>query len=336
MKARLPATLADVPEVSFAEHLSHAMPAASAELHFISTIEKIHHVNQKKTDAYIELMREHRPDLAGLPFLLGDACRLKSEISKQFAVETAKIREVQRGLLTINSLVQQSDSMPALALDTERKREDLIISVLARADSKGWGPEAEGHGLFSVLDSCPRHDANADAGVGSESSRDDQLPGLPGRLGPHPSPGQAGHLLQGTASAHRGGAGPQNAARSGLCRHPRQWAKLSLARRGPASSEAIVRSGRTDLVPRLIDVLGQDDPRNPRRTRKRKSSRRWYESITCIIACFAMPPPPISAMVRETNRLMSRTSRDKSPFRAAPSCSTTEAVLFLTCLSAST
>src|SRR5262249_32050290 len=41
--------------------------------------------NAKKTDYFLEVLRAHRPDLAGLPFITGDACRLSKDRSKDFA-----------------------------------------------------------------------------------------------------------------------------------------------------------------------------------------------------------------------------------------------------------
>ena len=36
---------------------------------------KINHLNRKKRDGFMLAMLEQRPDLRGLPFLMGDDCR---------------------------------------------------------------------------------------------------------------------------------------------------------------------------------------------------------------------------------------------------------------------
>ena len=43
---------------------------------------KINHMNAKKTDAFMAALLENRPDLAGLPFAMGDDCRTSPERMK--------------------------------------------------------------------------------------------------------------------------------------------------------------------------------------------------------------------------------------------------------------
>ncbi|MBM4071942.1 MAG: HEAT repeat domain-containing protein [Planctomycetes bacterium] len=93
---QLPANLSDVPEVSFADPLAKGSKAPEGQFHVASALEKIKYVNQKKTDAYMELLLSRRADLAGLPFLRGDACRTKGESRQQFAATTKMIRDIQR------------------------------------------------------------------------------------------------------------------------------------------------------------------------------------------------------------------------------------------------
>lgn len=83
-KARLlPDDLAQVPEVSFQPPIAKGAKALEQTAY---TIARINHVNgKKKTDAYMEALMQHRNDLSGLPFTLGDACRMKGERSADFA-----------------------------------------------------------------------------------------------------------------------------------------------------------------------------------------------------------------------------------------------------------
>src|SRR5262249_51975413 len=64
-----------VPEVEFQLPLPRELDLAQAIKQTADTLAKINHVNAKKRDAFMEGLRAARPDLAGLPFTLGDACR---------------------------------------------------------------------------------------------------------------------------------------------------------------------------------------------------------------------------------------------------------------------
>jgi hypothetical protein len=91
---RLPAKLSDVPEVFLAEPINLAVSAGRFQI--ASDLAKITHVNQKKTDAFMELLLSQRSDLSGLPFVLGNACRRQGENRTQFAQTTKTIRDIQR------------------------------------------------------------------------------------------------------------------------------------------------------------------------------------------------------------------------------------------------
>src|SRR5439155_24382353 len=84
--------LAQVPEVQFQLPLDKKIPSPEALKQTAHTIAKINHLNEKKTDAFLEALRHERLDLIGLPFAMGDACRTKGERSKQFAKEVAMVR----------------------------------------------------------------------------------------------------------------------------------------------------------------------------------------------------------------------------------------------------
>jgi hypothetical protein len=63
-----------------------------AALDIAHQIAKINHLNSRKTDGFIEALRGQRPDLIGLPFAMGDACRSKGERSRQFANAATMVR----------------------------------------------------------------------------------------------------------------------------------------------------------------------------------------------------------------------------------------------------
>jgi hypothetical protein len=84
--------LAQVPEVEFQAPPTRKQAAEAATRNVAFTIAKINHLNGKKTDGFLEALVGERPDLAGLPFAMGDACRTKGERSKQFALAVATVR----------------------------------------------------------------------------------------------------------------------------------------------------------------------------------------------------------------------------------------------------
>src|SRR5439155_14521244 len=88
--------LAQVPEIEFQapptkKRVLDEEPKGTAFL-----IARINHLNGKKPDGLLEALRDHRVDLAGLPFAMGDACRTKGERSKQFAQAVATVRSALR------------------------------------------------------------------------------------------------------------------------------------------------------------------------------------------------------------------------------------------------
>ncbi len=80
----LPVKLAKVPEIQFQRPLTKALKTEDAQLHTAVTIDGVNFLNQRKTDGFIETLMRKRPDLAGLSFAMGDACRMKPEASRQF------------------------------------------------------------------------------------------------------------------------------------------------------------------------------------------------------------------------------------------------------------
>jgi hypothetical protein len=61
--------------------------------HVALTLAKIHHLNQRETDQFVQRLVETRADLAGLPFVVGDACRMSDAVSRQFVAEVAQVRQ---------------------------------------------------------------------------------------------------------------------------------------------------------------------------------------------------------------------------------------------------
>jgi hypothetical protein len=96
--------LAQVPEVQFQAPLVLPLnPLANQTANLEATkqtahlIARINHLNGKKTDGFLLALTGERADLAGLPFAMGDACRTKGERSRQFALAVGAVRQALRG-----------------------------------------------------------------------------------------------------------------------------------------------------------------------------------------------------------------------------------------------
>ena len=68
--------LTRVPEIEFQAPVAKDAEAMKNTAH---TMAKINHLNAKKTDGFLEALIGERPDLKGMPFAMGDACRTKGE-----------------------------------------------------------------------------------------------------------------------------------------------------------------------------------------------------------------------------------------------------------------
>ena len=63
---------------------------------------KINHLNARKTDAFMAELIKSRPDLAGMPFVMGDDCRTAGERSRLFAQAVNTVRQALGGGAAIN------------------------------------------------------------------------------------------------------------------------------------------------------------------------------------------------------------------------------------------
>jgi len=98
----LVADLAQVPEVQLAEpyifkadfkktkELNEAQQRAL--IHIAHQVAKVNFANKNKTDRFMEEIVAHRPDLRGLPFTLGETCRLKKDARSLFRREVNLVR----------------------------------------------------------------------------------------------------------------------------------------------------------------------------------------------------------------------------------------------------
>jgi hypothetical protein len=89
--------LTRVPEVAFEAAPAKDLPSNKALENNAHTLAKINHLNAKKQDGFMEALLGERADLAGLPFAMGDACRMKGERSREFNKALATVRLALQG-----------------------------------------------------------------------------------------------------------------------------------------------------------------------------------------------------------------------------------------------
>ena len=107
---RLPGSLSEVPEVLFQQNLPKPARADASMVHTLRTIGKINLVNQRKADAFMDVLLAQRLDLAGLPFVMGDACRLSEERGRQFGTALSCVHRARLG--GVDELAPQEMPVP--------------------------------------------------------------------------------------------------------------------------------------------------------------------------------------------------------------------------------
>jgi len=240
-KVAQPQELAQVPEVHFQQPLTKAMKTEDAQLHTAVTIDSVHLLNQKKTDGYLVALMSKRPDLAGLSFAMGDACRMKPEASKQFVAALDVFRKAE------------SEPTPAPGLPDPPEAKGLMQRYQDLLTKQAVNPSASVASLMQVL--------------GHEDGKThlclvEYLDGL--------AHADATRALAKLAIFSAEPEVRAAAVKSLKMRRDRDYTDILLAGLKypwPAvaerASEAMVKLGRSDLVRNLIDVLEKPDPRAP-------------------------------------------------------------------------
>jgi hypothetical protein len=109
-RALLVEDLTRVPEVEFQAAPAKEVVGLEATKSTAHMIAKINHLNDKKADGFLEALLAERPDLASLPMAMGDACRTKGERSRQFTLAVATVRRA------LQSPIQAQPNLQPVAL----------------------------------------------------------------------------------------------------------------------------------------------------------------------------------------------------------------------------
>jgi hypothetical protein len=225
--SKLPQKLADVPEVALEDQYPKGRQATEGFEHVAHLIETINHVNKDKRDAYVEALASNRSDVRGLPFRMGDDCRLSATRGQNFLTE-------------LNTLRVAMANPANLANQLAGKFTDEAVQARIAAMTQVMGPEGAqlGQQMVRYLSTLSQVDATralAKLAIFSEEAavRNDAVAVL----------------------ANRRAKDFSDILLAGL-NYP--WPAVA-----QRAGEAIVKLKRTDMLPQLVEVLEQPDPRAP-------------------------------------------------------------------------
>lgn len=220
---------------------------------------KINFLNQKKTDHFMERLVENRPDLSGLPFTLGQTCRLDADEKARFRHEAALLRSrlaefaefKDRPVLSRNAVTTFWDGynhdrkkvkLEAVKSDATRAIEERCAVGVAM-QMIGPDPGSLHPGLIQHLAAFEKTDA------GKEHSSDALA-----RLAVYSLEEETRKAAVAALQKRGGDAGKAMLPR-GL-RYPWPAAAKNAA-------DAIAQLKRTELIPELLKMLDEPDPRAP-------------------------------------------------------------------------
>jgi hypothetical protein len=233
---KLPVNLSDVPEVSIEDPVAKGMQAEEAFEHVSHLIEKINHVNTKKMDAFVETLVASRSDVHGLPFIMGDACRLSAERGQHFLGELGMLRAAMGNPAAMASQLPNPTAQPENE-SAARARVAALVQVI--------GPEGQqmGQQMVKYLSTLSHVDATRALAKLAIFSEEDQVrQDAVAALGVRSEKDVNAILLAGL-------------------NYP--WPAVA-----QRAADAIVKLKRTDLAPQLVDVLDLPDPRAPQTQEK--------------------------------------------------------------------
>lgn len=234
-----PQELLQVPEVDLFQ-LPKNLPLGQARNEIQNWVNKSRQMNNKQQDAFLLALIKERKDLEGLPFKMGKECRMGSEVANSFGQAVRMVR---------TSLNEEQSAVP--------------LTGSADPVSRFWGS----------WQGMPGRDT-AGAGVAAltqmlgpeKVSRRQALAVQMGSVD-HPKATQT-LAKQAVFDFDRR---VRLAAIEGLKKRPNedytdvlmQGIRYPWANAATFASQAIVKLGRRDMVPLLVDFLDEADPRDP-------------------------------------------------------------------------
>jgi hypothetical protein len=293
--------LTRVPEIAFEERSTTPPDAGKALERNAHTIAKINHLNRAKSDGFMEALLKARTDLAGLPFAMGDACRMKGERSREFGRALALIRAllpaeaptigsgtIGSGPATSGSLAPAGDPLARVSTTAQKvpptgvvSRTFTVVSKRAPRHPSTGDPAADFWIEFRA--SCLEQDAETGG-----KQKEDVILGRVAALVQVLAVESAG-LRKGLVKYLAGVSHPEAtralarlaifsaedevrlaAVEALKVRRERDYTDILLqGLRYPLpavarrAGDAVARLERTDLIEKLVDLLEEPDPRLP-------------------------------------------------------------------------
>jgi hypothetical protein len=189
------------------------------------------HLNGTEEDGFLKALLRTRPDLAGLPFAMGDACRTRGEQAQAFKEAADAVRSRKEAALV-------SDAPEPDAAREKKARFWLARTAVATQVLPGEKAEGQPQ-LVRALAAVPRPEATRELA----------------RLAAY-SPEEATRNVAIEALSVRRGR-DYTAVLVQALRYP--WPAVA-----ENAARAIVNLDRKDLIPQLKAVLAEPDPRGPR------------------------------------------------------------------------
>jgi hypothetical protein len=278
---RLNDDLDRVPELSYlspsdygAANVPPQSRANQAERAIARTLSQARHLDRRKTEGFLDAVIENRPDLRGLPFLRGGACRMSAEMRTFFPLEAAAMR----GTSNTDFL----DGAVRLRMSGEVAREELLQLALIQGKARSSGPQSPpfatpaSPGTPGSLAKIPDNwSVKSEANLLARVRADMQILCLDNRMAlvselqaiPHP---ETTACLAKMALFSPEASVRKAAALALGVRRERDYDTMLLAGfRYPLpaiadhAAETVINLKRFDLLPRIVDVLDQPDPREP-------------------------------------------------------------------------
>jgi hypothetical protein len=268
--------LAQVPEVEFQSPLPKGPDAGDLVERTAHTIARINHLNRKKTDGFLEALRGERLDLTGLPFAMGDACRTKGERSRQLTLAVATVRRCLQPIPTANIPPSSGPTAPFNG-PAPPAAGTTVVSASPPSAEGFWEQYAaacaqEDKGQ-SRIDRTQREHVTLARVAALMQVLAPEAPDL--RLGLVKYLSAVAHAEATRALAKLAVFSAEDEVRQAALealkvRRERDYTEVLLqglrypwpavARR---AGEAVVKLDRTDLMPQLVAMLDEPDPRSP-------------------------------------------------------------------------
>ena len=237
--------LALTPEVMFQARIEETIARGTPAERIARQLEKIRQVDVAKRDAFMTLLLQNRDDLSGLPFTLGDNCRMSREYVTTFSAVVSHVRTPSRSAGRSTKPLADDDGAssfwsdfnftPQVNLKSDvfnRARVAALMQVMAVETAEMR------LGLVKFLARVPHRESTiALARLAIFSAEPEVRDAAADALRVRPNQDYTDILLKGL-------------------RYP--WP--AVAKR---SAALVTRLGRTDLIPELVALASADDPRMP-------------------------------------------------------------------------